>query len=122
MCIVSCSELSGICLTSVVVSTTSKEDLAEAPRACPKGGISGRKLPLPPSFEDGPVISQVRCPFIGSFDMTLWLCLSIILNPYTVKMLIREGKAFTWSNDLLLQSEFWWSVCAPSELYVREGS
>lgn len=49
----------------------------------------------PSASEDGPVISQILCPFIGSFDMTLWLYLSIILNPYTVKMLIREGKAIT---------------------------
>ena len=43
-------------------------------------------------FENGHVISQVLCPFIGSFDMTLWLYLSIILDPYAVKMLIRKGK------------------------------
>lgn len=54
-----------------------------------------RKLPFSSFFENGHVISQVLCPFIGSFDMTLCLYLSIILDPYSVKMLIREGKVVT---------------------------
>lgn len=82
--------------TSNSPSKRAKEDSFKALGVC-LGGEIFEGLPLFPSTsEDSHIIShQAVCPFIGSFDLTLQLCISIISNPYAVKMLMGRKNVIT---------------------------
>lgn len=93
------------------------EDSSKAFGVCRGGVVLAGWLPFPSASEDSHIVShQVVCLYIGSFDLTWQPCISIISNPYTVKMLIEREKMSLPEENSLLQSPLF--ICAVGLLTV----